>query len=213
MGTTLTPEMLLSAYASGIFPMAEHRSDEDLFWVDPCQRGIMPLSGFHISRSLAKSIRSKRFSVTYDVDFAGVVMGCTDRGETWINNMLMTLYKQLHLARAARSVEVWDNGVLVGGVFGITLGGAFFGESMFSYRTDASKVALAYLVDRLAIGGFDLLDTQFITPHLASLGGVEVSRSKYRKRLCAALSLNANFDRQVGVSDAYSLLQRNAQTS
>jgi leucyl/phenylalanyl-tRNA--protein transferase len=213
MGTTLTPEMLLSAYASGIFPMAEHRSDEDLFWVDPRQRGILPLDEFHVSRSLAKSIRSERFLITYDVDFASVVTGCADRGETWINDMLMTLYNQLHRAGTAHSVEVWDNGVLVGGVFGITLGGAFFGESMFSHRTDASKVALAYLVDRLAVGGFDLFDTQFITPHLASLGGVEVSRAKYRNRLFDALELEADFDRQTGVSDAYSLLQRNAQTS
>jgi leucyl/phenylalanyl-tRNA--protein transferase len=213
MATTLTPEMLLSAYSSGIFPMAEHRSDEGLFWVDPRQRGILPLDGFHISRSLAKSIRSDRFTITYDFDFAGVVTGCANREETWINDMLMTLYNQLHRARAAHSVEVWDNGVLVGGVFGIALGGAFFGESMFSHRTDASKVALAYLVDRLAVGGFDLFDTQFITPHLASLGGVEVSRARYRKRLRAALELDADFDRQTGVSDAYSLLQRNVHTS
>jgi leucyl/phenylalanyl-tRNA--protein transferase len=213
MTTTLTPEMLLSAYAGGIFPMAEHRGDEELFWVDPRQRGIMPLNGFHISRSLAKKIRSERYTITYDVDFPGVVAGCADRGETWINDMLVTLYNQLHLARMARSVEVWNDGVLVGGVFGITLGGAFFGESMFSRRTDASKVALAYLVDRLTIGGFELFDTQFITPHLASLGGIEIPRDQYRQRLDAALGLAANFDRQTDVSDIYSLLQRNAQTS
>ncbi|AGI66966.1 leucyl/phenylalanyl-tRNA--protein transferase [Octadecabacter antarcticus 307] len=213
MTTTLTPEMLLSAYAGGIFPMAEHRGDEDLFWVDPRQRGVMPLDGFHISRSLAKTVRSERFTITYDVDFEGVVAGCADRDETWINEMLVTLYNQLHRARMARSVEVWDNGVLVGGVFGITLGGAFFGESMFSHRTDASKVALAYLVDRLAVGGFELFDTQFITPHLSSLGGVEVSRAQYRHMLDTALALDADFERQTGVSDAYSLLQRNAQTS
>lgn len=213
MTTTLTPEMLLSAYAGGIFPMAEHRGDEDLFWVDPRQRGVMPLDGFHISRSLAKTVRSERFTITYDVDFAGVVAGCADRDETWINEMLVTLYNQLHRERMARSVEVWDNGVLVGGVFGITLGGAFFGESMFSHRTDASKVALAYLVDRLAVGGFELFDTQFITPHLSSLGGGEVSRAQYRHMLDTALALDADFERQTGVSDAYSLLQRNAQTS
>ncbi len=213
MTTTLTPEILLSAYAGGIFPMAENRNDEELFWVDPRQRGIMPLDGFHISRSLTKTLRSNRFTVTYDVDFAGVVSGCADRDETWINDMLTTLYGQLHLAHMARSVEVWQDETLVGGVFGITLGGAFFGESMFSRATDASKVALAYLVDRLQLGGFALLDTQFITPHLASLGGVEIPRAQYREMLASALDLDGDFGRQGRSPDAYSLLQRNAQTS
>ncbi|MGJ8611860.1 MAG: leucyl/phenylalanyl-tRNA--protein transferase [Octadecabacter sp.] len=213
MTLTLTPEMLLSAYAGGIFPMAEHQSDEELFWVDPRKRGIMPLDGFHISRSLAKSLRSGRFTLTFDADFAGVVAGCADRDETWINDMLTTLYGQLHAARMARSVEVWQDESLVGGVFGITLGGAFFGESMFSTRTDASKVALAYLVDRLKVGGFTLFDTQFITPHLASLGGLEIPRATYRRLLAESLDVDAHFDPQGAVSDAYSLLQRNAQTS
>ncbi|AKS45732.1 leucyl/phenylalanyl-tRNA--protein transferase [Octadecabacter temperatus] len=213
MTTTLTPENLLAAYAGGVFPMSEHRDDPELFWVDPRQRGVLPLDGFHISRSLAKAIRSERFKVTFDVDFNGVVAGCADRDETWINDMLTTLYGQLHLARMARSVEVWDGDVLVGGVFGITLGGAFFGESMFSTRTDASKVALVYLVDRLNVGGFALFDTQFITPHLASLGGLEIPRADYRKMLDDALVLGAGFDRQGEVPDPYSLLQRNAQTS
>ena len=213
MTTSLTPEMLLSAYAGGIFPMAENRGDEDLFWADPRQRGILPLAGFHISRSLAKTIRSGRFKVTFDVDFKGVVKGCAARDETWINDMLETLYGQLHLARMARSVEVWEDEALVGGVFGITLGGAFFGESMFSTRKDASKVALSYLVDRLITGGFELFDTQFITPHLATLGGLEIPRSDYRELLNEALALDASFDRQGDVPDAYSLLQRNAQTS
>ncbi|MDE0969216.1 MAG: leucyl/phenylalanyl-tRNA--protein transferase [Octadecabacter sp.] len=213
MTITLTQEMLLSGYAGGIFPMAEHREDENLFWIDPRQRGIIPLDGFHISRSLSKTIRSERFNVTYDVDFAGIVSGCADRGETWINDILIKLYNQLHSAKIARSVEVWDNGVLVGGVFGITMGGAFFGESMFSKRTDASKVALAYLIDRLTVGGFILCDTQFITPHLASLGGIEVPREHYQQKLNAALQLKADFDLQKNVSKPYSLLQRNIQTS
>lgn len=213
MTTPLTPDMLLSAYAGGIFPMAEHRGDTDLFWVDPRQRGVLPLDRFHISRSLRKTIRSGRFSISYDVDFAGVVAGCAARDETWINDMLATLYGQLHLARMARSIEVWEGDALVGGVFGITLGGAFFGESMFSLRTDASKVALAYLVDRLRAGGFVLFDTQFITPHLHSLGGIEIPRADYRALLTEALALNADFDRQGDVPDAYSVLQRNAQTS
>lgn len=213
MTITLTQEMLLSGYAGGIFPMAEHREDENLFWIDPRQRGIIPLDGFHISRSLSKTIRSERFNITYDVDFAGIVSGCADRGETWINDILIKLYNQLHSAKIARSVEVWDNGVLVGGVFGITMGGAFFGESMFSKRTDASKVALAYLIDRLTVGGFILCDTQFITPHLASLGGIEVPREHYQQQLNAALQLKADFDLQKNVSKPYSLLQRNIQTS
>ena len=213
MTITLTQEMLLSGYAGGIFPMEEHREDENLFWIDPRQRGIIPLDGFHISRSLSKTIRSERFNVTYDVDFAGIVSGCADRGETWINDILIKLYNQLHSAKIARSVEVWDNGVLVGGVFGITMGGAFFGESMFSKRTDASKVALAYLIDRLTVGGFILCDTQFITPHLASLGGIEVPREHYQQQLNAALQLKADFDLQKNVSKPYSLLQRNIQTS
>ena len=213
MTTTLTPDMLVAAYAGGIFPMAEHRGDTELFWVDPRQRGVLPLDAFHISRSLAKTLRSDRVRITFDTDFAGVVMGCANREETWINDMLATLYGQLHLARLARSIEVWDGEDLVGGVFGITLGGAFFGESMFSSRTDASKVALAYLVDRLRTGGFTLFDTQFITPHLQSLGGIEIPRAQYRRLLNTALEIDAGFDRQNDVPDVYSLLQRNAQTS
>jgi leucyl/phenylalanyl-tRNA--protein transferase len=213
MTTTLTPNILLNAYANGIFPMAEHRTDEELFWVDPRQRGVLPWDGFHLSRSVGKTLRSGRFQVTFDRDFNGVVGGCADREETWINDMLTVLYGQLHAACFAHSVEVWDDGILVGGVFGITLGGAFFGESMFSTRTDASKVALAYLVDRLRVGGFTLFDTQFITPHLARLGGVEIPRAEYRELLENALQLDADFDRQSELPDAYSLEQRNAQTS
>ncbi|MBU2992991.1 leucyl/phenylalanyl-tRNA--protein transferase [Octadecabacter sp. 1_MG-2023] len=213
MTTTLTPELLLSAYATGVFPMAEHRDDDDVFWVDPRQRGVLPLDAFHISRSLRKTIRSNRFHVSFDTDFEGVVAGCADREETWINDMLTDLYGQLHRGGVAHSVEVWDGEALVGGVFGIALGGAFFGESMFSTRTDASKLALAYLVDRLRVGGFSLFDTQFITPHLASLGGLEIPRPAYRQKLSAALENDAAFDRQGDVTDAYSLLQRNAQTS
>jgi len=213
MTATLTPEMLLSAYAGGIFPMAEHRADTDLFWVDPRMRGVLPLDGFHISRSLAKRMRSSGFKISYNTDFAGVLDGCSDRNETWINDMLAQLYVQLHRARMAHSIEIWQDGRLVGGVFGIALGGAFFGESMFSHARDASKVALAYLVDRLREGGFALFDTQFITPHLASLGALEIPRDDYRKRLDEALGLDAHFDRQGPVPDAYSVLQRNAQTS
>lgn len=193
--------------------MAEHRGDTDLFWVDPRHRGVLPLDGFHISRSLAKTLRAQRYQISINTSFQHVIDGCADREETWINDMLAELYGQLHHARMAHSLEVWDDGELVGGVFGIALGGAFFGESMFSRKRDASKVALAYLVDRLRVGGFTLFDTQFITPHLRSLGGLEIPRSQYRKRLHEALPLEANFLAQNPVPDPYSVLQRNAQTS
>jgi len=151
--------------------------------------------------------------ITFNEDFQGVVEGCADRAETWINDMLVSLYQQLHANHLAHSIEVWEEDTLVGGVFGIALGGAFFGESMFSTRTDASKVALAYLVDRLNAGGFTLFDTQFITPHLASLGGIEITRASYRQMLKKALNINAVFIAAPDGSDGQPLLQRNAQTS
>ncbi len=213
MTTSLTPEILLSAYAGGIFPMAEHRDDAELFWVDPRQRGVIPLDGFHISRSLAKTIRNGGYSVSYDADFQGVVQGCADRDETWINDMLFDLYGQLHHENRAHSIEVWHDNRLIGGVFGIALGGAFFGESMFSRKRDASKLALAYLVDRLKQCGFALFDTQFITPHLASLGAIEIPRAAYRAQLQSALLRDADFYAETTVPSADQLLQRNAQTS
>ena len=213
MTIVLTPEVLLSAYAGGIFPMAEHRDDPELFWVDPRERGVLPIDGFHISRSLAKTIRSGKFHVTFDTDFAGVVQGCADREETWINDMLFDLYGKLHGCHRAHSVEIWQDDQLVGGVFGIAMGGAFFGESMFSRSRDASKVALAYLVDRLSSGGFILFDTQFITPHLITLGAEEIPRATYRNQLEHALVLPAEFNRQSSVPTPGQLLQRNAQTS
>ena len=209
----LSPELLLQAYANGVFPMAEHRTDEDIFWVDPQRRGIFELGRFHISRSLARTISAGRFTVTTDQAFAQVVTGCADRPETWINATITRLYKQLHSMNHAHSVEVWDGPDLVGGVYGVTLGAAFFGESMFSRRTDASKLALAYLVDRLQLGGFALFDTQFLTPHLASLGAIEISRAEYRKRLRAALIPDADFNRAGPPGTAYDVLHRNAQTS
>lgn len=213
MTAPLTPEILLSAYAGGIFPMAEHRDDPDVFWVDPHFRGVFPLSNFHISRSLAKTIRSERFQITLNGDFSGVVTGCAERDETWINDMLFDLYGQLHRSGRAHSLEVWHDNALVGGVFGITLAGAFFGESMFSRTRDASKVALAYLIDLLRETGFTLFDTQFITPHLASLGAVEIPRATYRQQLSQALLLDVELPKEAKFPDAYSLLQRNAQTS
>lgn len=173
--------------------MAETRENPKVHWVDPSQRGIIPLDRFHVSRSLAKTIRREVFDISINRHFDAVVTGCADREETWINSEIFSLYNQLHEMGFAHSLEVYDKGALVGGVYGVTIGAAFFGESMFSKRTDASKVALAYLVDRLKAGGFALFDTQFLTPHLASLGAVEISRAQYQKRLAMALTQNATF--------------------
>lgn len=208
----LTPDILLRGYSIGIFPMADHREDDDIFWVDPRRRGIMPLNGFHLSRSLARQLRRETFQITTDVDFSGVVDGCADRSETWINAEIHRHYLQLHQDGHAHSIEVWDGPELVGGVYGVVLGAAFFGESMFSRRTDASKIALAYLVDRLNQAGFTLFDTQFLTEHLASLGGIEISRADYRRRLEQAIGLDANFTMPEPPS-AQDVIQRNTHTS
>ncbi len=194
MRDEITPEILLRAYALGIFPMAQARGDEAIHWVDPRRRGVLPLEGFHLSRSLARTIRRGRFTVTADRDFAAVVAACADREETWINARIEALYAALHAAGRAHSVEVWQEDRLVGGVYGVTLGAAFFGESMFSRATDASKVALAFLVHRLRAGGFRLFDTQFLTTHLASLGAVEISRADYHRHLAVAIAEEADFD-------------------
>ena len=190
----ITPEILLRAYAMGIFPMAEGRDDTEIHWVDPRRRGILPLDGFHISRSLARRLRSGAYSVTADHAFSDVVTACAERGETWISHRIQALYEQLHALGQAHSIEVWQDGRLVGGVYGVTLGAAFFGESMFSRATDASKVALAHAVRGLKAGGFRLFDTQFLTPHLASLGGIEIPRAAYHRLLAEALEAHATFD-------------------
>ncbi|MEO1680558.1 MAG: leucyl/phenylalanyl-tRNA--protein transferase [Pseudomonadota bacterium] len=213
MDAPLTPELLLQAYASGIFPMAEDRDSDEIFWVDPRRRGVIPLEGFHISRSLARVIRQDRFAIRTDTDFAGVVSGCADRPETWINETIAALYGRLFDMGAAHSLEVWERDVLVGGVYGVTIGAAFFGESMFSRRTDASKIALAYLVDRLRLGGFTLFDTQFVTPHLRRLGAEEISRADYHFRLRNALELEADFGAAGAAPAGQDLLQRNTQIS
>ncbi|MEH6646826.1 leucyl/phenylalanyl-tRNA--protein transferase [Sulfitobacter sp.] len=189
----LTPELLLHGYSVGIFPMSESRDDPEIFWVDPQRRGILPLDGFHISRSLARAMRRSRWAITTDHDFTGVLDGCADRPDTWINAEIRALYIALYERGQAHSVEVWEDGALVGGVYGVVLGAAFFGESMFSRRTNASKIALACLVDRLRQGGFSLFDTQFITDHLASLGGIEISRVRYHAKLADAKERTASF--------------------
>lgn len=209
---SLSPELMLHGYSIGIFPMAEHRDDPELFWVDPKFRGVFPLDGFHVSRSLARRIRNCDFNITIDRDFAGVVDGCADRTDTWINAELRDLYLQLHQTGHAHSLEVRDEDALVGGVFGVVVGAAFFGESMFSRRTDASKVALAYLVDRLRRTGFYLFDTQFLTAHLASLGAIEIPRNQYRKELEQAVNASADFAAPL-VQSAAGVIQRITHTS
>ena len=213
MSPEITPQLMLKAYARGIFPMAESRDDPELFWVDPKLRGILPLDGFHISRSLARRMLAGGFEVTFDRDFSGVVEACADRDETWINDTIFDLYAQLHQMGYAHSIEVWVKGKLIGGVYGITLGAAFFGESMFSRASDGSKIALAYLVDHLRRTGFELFDTQFITPHLQSLGGIEIERADYHERLESALQHNADFTAKTAMASAYDVIQRNTQTS
>ena len=183
----LDPRLLLQGYATGIFPMADSRDADELFWVEPRNRAIIPLDKFHISRSLKRTLRSGRFAVTRDRAFAEVIAACADREETWINAELEQAMIALHGSGNAHSIEVWADGDLAGGLYGVKLGRAFFGESMFSRKTDASKVALAWLVARLKAGNFTLLDCQFMTEHLASLGAVTVTRETYVTLLAAAL--------------------------
>ncbi|MCU9839328.1 leucyl/phenylalanyl-tRNA--protein transferase [Ruegeria sp. WL0004] len=209
---TLSPELLLHGYSIGIFPMAEHRNDPEVFWVDPLRRGIFPLDGFHLSRSLVRRIRRGEYHVTFDHDFAGVLQGCADRAETWINPEISDSYQALHRLGHAHSVEVWQGSTLAGGVYGVVLGAAFFGESMFSRRTDASKVALVYLIDRLRQTGFQLFDTQFLTAHLASLGAVAITRAEYRRRLEKALNGSADIAASVD-QRPQDVIQRMTQTS
>lgn len=193
--------------------MAESQDSPTIHWVDPTRRGIFPLDGFHISRSLRKSILNGRYQIKFDSDFEGVLLACADRGETWINSEIHELYMQLHHAGYAHSQEIWDSESLIGGVYGVALGGAFFGESMFSKQRDGSKIALAWLVDRLRRTGFSLFDTQFLTPHLESLGAIEISREDYLKRLKNAVNSKADIlNVKPGIS-AQEVIQRSTQTS
>jgi leucyl/phenylalanyl-tRNA---protein transferase len=195
----ITPEMLLRAYACGIFPMAESVDDPTLFWVEPEQRGIIPLDGFRVSSRLARTVRSDAFSVSVDTAFKAVIDGCAaplpGRDNTWINRRIRDLYTGLYDIGHCHSVEVWQNGDLVGGLYGVNLGRAFFGESMFHRARDASKVALVHLVARLIAGGFVLLDTQFVTEHLRTFGATEVPRRRYRAQLDKAITGAADFAR------------------
>jgi leucyl/phenylalanyl-tRNA--protein transferase len=195
--TVLTPALLLRAYAAGIFPMADSAEEPELFWVDPERRGILPIEGFHLPRRLRRTLRNGPFAIACDQDFTAVIRGCAEataaRPKTWINDEIVRLYSALYRQGFAHSVEVWHEASMVGGLYGIALGGAFFGESMFSRATDASKIALAHLVARLKIGGFRLLDTQFLTAHLTHFGAIEIPRAAYRRRLDRALAASAYF--------------------
>ena len=209
----LTPELLLQAYAAGIFPMSEHQDDPEIFWVDPSQRGVFPLNGFHISRSLRKAIQTSSLEMRFNADFTGTVRGCAEREETWINGTIFDLYQELHAAGHAHSQEVWEDETLVGGVYGVSIGSAFFGESMFSRRTNASKIALAYLIDRLRQTGFTLFDTQFLTPHLESLGAIQIPRGQYHISLEKAVEGSADINALNVTQSPYDVVQRITQIS
>lgn len=193
----LTPELLLRAYAIGIFPMAEGRDDPEIHWIDPRRRGVLPLESFHLPRRLKRTLRQGRFRVTVDRAFPAVIAACAEPGpnrrDTWINPVIEQLYRGLFEMGFAHSVECWQGQTLAGGLYGVSLGAAFFGESMFSQVTDASKVALAHLVLRLRKGGYRLLDTQFQTQHLAQFGVTEINRDDYRAQLAAAVNASARF--------------------
>lgn len=203
-------EMLLLAYRSGIFPMADARDDPEIFWVEPRERAIIPLDGFQPSRSLRKTLRQDRFRVTMDHDFAGVIAACAaprdEHPESWISQRITASYKLLHAAGHAHSIECWDGDELVGGLYGVSFDRVFCGESMFSRADDASKVALAWLVAAMRMAGYELLDCQFMTSHLESLGAIEISQSEYLERVVAAkgdpaITLSEAFDRFAGGSD------------
>lgn len=188
----LTPELLLRGYMAGIFPMAEGRSDDTVFWVDPRQRGILPLRDVHVSRKLRRDMRRTDWTLSLNRDFIGVLEGCADRDETWINSQIFDAYTALHASGHAHSAELWHRGELIGGVYGVAIGGAFFGESMFSRRTSASKMVLVALCRHLHACGLTLFDTQFVTPHLATMGAIEIPRDDYRDTLRDALRIKAS---------------------
>jgi leucyl/phenylalanyl-tRNA--protein transferase len=210
----LTSELLLRAYATGIFPMAQSRRDRELYWIDPEWRGILPLDRFHVPRRLRRTLRRGVFEVRVDTAFRDVMVGCaevtSERPDSWINDEIVAAYTELYHAGHAHSVEAWLDGGLVGGLYGVALGGAFFGESMFTRVTDASKVALVHLAARLYHGGFTLLDTQFITKHLQQFGAVEVPRPRYQALLAAALKVKATFPRELSIEqvDAFLAAQK-----
>jgi leucyl/phenylalanyl-tRNA---protein transferase len=215
--TKLTPEILLRAYAVGLFPMAERRDDPTLFWIDPEKRGILPLDTFHVSRRLRRTVRNGLYEVRCDTAFTDVVRSCAapgpNREDTWINDEIVSLYSELQQLGRAHSIETWQDGQLVGGLYGVSMGAAFFGESMFSRARDASKIALVHLVARLVRGGYKLLDTQFVTDHLTQFGVVELPRAGYRQLLSEALDGAATFEQELSHPELDAFLQSITQTS
>jgi len=213
----ITPDIVLKAYASGIFPMSDGRDEPEMFWLDPEKRGILPLDGFHLSRRLRRTVRREAFTIGVDTAFEHVMTACaapaSGRWTTWINHEIQDLFTSLHHQGFAHSVEAWVGEELVGGLYGIALGAAFFGESMFSRRTDASKVALVHLVARLSQGSFVLLDTQFITDHLRQFGAIEISRAEYHSRLSAASLRSGDFNLSGRSLSSEAVLQSITQTS
>jgi leucyl/phenylalanyl-tRNA--protein transferase len=212
----LSPELILKAYACGVFPMAERKDDPAVFWVDPDYRGVIPLDEFHLPRRLARTVRSGKFQISVDRAFDRVIRKCAERtprrAESWINEGIVEVYNELHRGGNAHSVECWSGEELVGGLYGVSLGAAFFGESMFSRERDASKVALVHLVERLRAGGYTLLDTQFVTAHLTGFGAIELPRASYLVELHAALERQATFypfDSEVSTD----MVQSSTQTS
>jgi leucyl/phenylalanyl-tRNA--protein transferase len=195
--TAITPQILLRAYAAGVFPMAESADDPALYWIEPDERGVLPLDQFHVSRSLRKAVRRRTFEIRVDTAFGEVIRACAEkrpgRKDTWINSRIIALYSQLHRINCAHSVEAWKNGRLAGGLYGVKIGAAFFGESMFSRETDASKVCLVHLVARLRAGGFTLLDAQFVNNHLIQFGAIAVRKAAYHRLLELALAGEADF--------------------
>ncbi len=193
----ITPELLLRAYRAGIFPMAECAEDKDIFWVCPQKRGIIPLDKFHISRSLRKTINRGNFTIKIDNDFEQVITSCakfgTNRETSWINETIIDLYSELFSLKYCHTVEIWNDNNMVGGLYGVSIGAAFFGESMFHKTSNSSKIALAHLVKRLKFGGYKLLDTQFMTPHLRSMGGIEIDREEYENLLRKSIAQSADF--------------------
>ncbi|MGD9784298.1 MAG: leucyl/phenylalanyl-tRNA--protein transferase [Hyphomicrobiaceae bacterium] len=216
----ITPQVLLKAYSCGIFPMAESADDPALYWIEPQNRGILPLEQAHVPRRLARTIRATPLRVRIDTDYDGVIEGCAasrpGRRSTWINSRIRSLYRELFDLGHCHTVEVWNGDTLVGGLYGVALGGAFFGESMFSYERDASKIAMVHLIARLAAGGFTLLDTQFVTEHLRQFGTIEVDRADFQRRLDAALKVSGDFKRllaDVAPAAVLDVLDRNSSTN
>tara|TARA_Y100000294_G_C8516165_1_gene320922 strand:- start:562 stop:1209 length:648 start_codon:yes stop_codon:yes gene_type:complete len=213
----INEETILKSYSLGIFPMSESFDDPNLYWINPKKRGVIPINNFKISKNLRKEIKKKKFLITINKDFNGVIKNCAKKTEnrpsTWINKEIIKLYSNLHKIGHAHSIEAWHQDKLVGGLYGVSLGSAFFGESMFSIMSNSSKICLVYLLANLKIKKFTLLDTQFVNPHLKKLGAIEISRKKYLKMLGSSLKKSANFNKKISQSSIYDIIQSMTQTS